>query len=139
AGPAARSAATSAWGPPGGAVAPSNVAPSGVTRTAPTHGFGAVVRRTRCAAAMACRIQAWSAPPVVTATSVALRDRSGHARSVVGRHLRQQVEGVRQDVEHGGEAFARPPGRAGGVEDDGPPPGAGHRPRQPPGAGVDGP
>ena len=56
-GPAAASAATSAWAPPGGAVAPVNhcrlAARPRHHTTAPTHGFGAVRPRTGSAASTA--------------------------------------------------------------------------------------
>src|SRR5205807_1728128 len=57
--PAACRAPASAWGPPGGWVAPSTCSPP-QSSTAPTHGLGEVEVRTAAASSMARRIPASS-------------------------------------------------------------------------------
>ena len=54
--PAAASATASAWGPPGGWVAPSNP-PGSITH--PTHGLGEVEARTEAASSIARCMVAW--------------------------------------------------------------------------------
>ena len=67
---------------------------------------------------------------VTTVVSSATTVPDGDKPGVLGRLVGQQAQHVGDDVEHGLQALHRPGRRAGGVEDQRPSTGAGHRPRQ---------
>src|SRR5207244_13028841 len=131
-----RRATTSAWGPPGGWVAPSNTSPSGATITQPTHGLGEVVARTVAASSTARSMGSSGLIFLTCLQFLTARSRIPRDGLMLGGLLREEGQGVGQDVEHRVEAFDCARGRARRVEDDRPPAGAGGRPRQPSLVGV---
>src|SRR5664280_133194 len=101
--PAAASAVTSAWGPPGGAVAPTNPAPAAVpapstvpsgTTTAPTQGLGEECPRTDSAAPTARAIQTASSGPLTAGSALRTARPPQPTRPLGGSPRRPPGDGV---------------------------------------------